>query len=114
MIADKPAESWHDDDEIQFENNLLNLSQHFMRLLALRTESESHEKQGLGAKSWILTLPDGKEIHRVWIEKSEEAHIYTLVEELLASPQIQNNEKIKVGIATQFLQKVIEDQEPLR
>ncbi|MBF0239793.1 MAG: hypothetical protein HQM12_19000 [SAR324 cluster bacterium] len=115
IIAEKPASSWSDDDEIKFENNLIDLSNRFMHLLVLRSEMGSIEKQGFDARRLIITRPDGEEITQmVWIEKEREELVDTLAEELLSTPQFNVHDNLKMAVVTKLIEKLFVSQQPLK
>ncbi|MFP4124636.1 MAG: hypothetical protein ACLFWI_27300, partial [Coleofasciculus sp.] len=63
IVADKPAESWTDENVTGFEIKLSDLARRFKNLEALDHETRD-QGEGFDARRITVTQPDGKETHR--------------------------------------------------
>lgn len=93
VIADKPAESWTDEDVTRFELSLGDLSRRFKNLEALQASVKATSKGGFEARRVTVTRPDGTEINKmVWADHEHQAKVDPLIEQLLQQcpdPQLQ-------------------------
>lgn len=88
IVADKPAESWTDEDLVRFELNLSDLSRRFKNLEALQKEVAASNRSGFEARRLTVTCPDGSEIHRmVWMDHEQQAQVLPLGQRILAECQ---------------------------
>ncbi|WP_242018080.1 hypothetical protein [Synechocystis sp. FACHB-383] len=94
IIADKPAESWTDQDETQFEIKLADISRRFKNLEALQKDIEP-KGDTYEARRITVTRPDGQEENRmVWIERQRKAQAQETLNRILGEidkedPQLQ-------------------------
>jgi hypothetical protein len=80
IVADKPAESWTDEDVTAFEIKLADLVRRFKNLEAVQKEVAA-KGEGFEARRITMTRPDGQEIHQVvWVDHSRESQVEKLVE----------------------------------
>lgn len=93
IVADKPAESWSDEDVTRFEVNLSDLARRFKNLEALQSEVRASKKEGFEARRITITRPDGKETHRmVWMDQGMQVRIQAKIDQILqevTDPQMQ-------------------------
>ncbi len=83
IVADKPAESWKDEDLTEFEIKLSDLARKFKNLEALQKETAS-KGEGFDARRITVTRPDGQETHRlVWVDHKQEDEVEQEVEKIL-------------------------------
>jgi hypothetical protein len=97
IVADKPAESWTDEDVTNFELKLSDLARRFKNLEALQKDSQTRTSEGFEARKITVTRPDGQETHSlVWFENESQVEIDGAVDKILAilkqydSPQFQH------------------------
>ncbi len=84
IVADKPAESWTDDDAVAFEMKLADLVRRFKNLEALQKEVAA-KGEGFEARRITMTRPDGQEIHQmVWVDHGRESQVDQIVDKILA------------------------------
>jgi hypothetical protein len=84
IIADKPAESWTDEDVTLFEVKLADLVRRFKNLEAVQKEVAA-KGEGFEARRITMTRPDGEEIHQmVWVDHSRESQVEELVNKILS------------------------------
>ena len=93
IVADKPAESWIDQDVTRFEIELADLVRKFQNLEALQKETTA-KGEGFEARRITVTHADGQETHRVvWVDNEQEKQVEQLVEEVMnvlpTDPQLQ-------------------------
>ena len=93
IVADKPAESWTDQDATKFEIELADLVRRFQNLEALQKETTA-KGEGFEARRITVTHSDGQETHRVvWVDNEQETQVEQLVEEVMnvlpKDPQLQ-------------------------
>jgi methylphosphotriester-DNA--protein-cysteine methyltransferase len=93
VIADKPAESWLDEDVTRFELNLSHLSRRFKNLEALQALVKATSASGFEARRLTVTRPDGSEINKlVWASDEHQAKVDPTIDEILQQfpdPQLQ-------------------------
>jgi hypothetical protein len=84
IVADKPTESWTDEDVAAFEIKLSDLARRFKNLEALRAEVTASKHGGFEASRVTITRSDGQEVHRmVWLDNQQKDRIESLVEDFL-------------------------------
>jgi hypothetical protein len=84
VIADKPAESWTDEDVTRFELNLSDLSRRFKNLEALQASVKATSNGGFEARRLTVTRPDGSEINKlVWASDEHQAKVDPTIDEIL-------------------------------
>ena len=84
VIADKPAESWMDEDVTRFELNLSDLSRRFKNLEALQASVKATSAGGFEARRITVTRPDGSEINKmVWASDEHQAKVDPAINEIL-------------------------------
>ena len=93
IVADKPAESWTDQDVTRFEIELADLVRKFQNLEALQKETTA-KGEGFEARRITVTHSDGQETHRVvWVDNEQEKQVEKLVEDVMTvlpqDPQLQ-------------------------
>ncbi len=83
IIADKPSESWTDEDFSIFELNLADVARRFENLEVLQKEVKV-DNNSISARRITVTRPDGQETNRmVWIDKERDSQAEELVNEIL-------------------------------
>jgi len=86
IVADKPAESWTDEDVTGFEIKLSDLARRFKNLEALQKEVAAKGSQGFEARKITVTRPDGEETNQmVWFDNEQKDRIECLLEEILGT-----------------------------
>ena len=107
IVADKPAESWTDEDVTGFEIKLSNIARRFKNLESLQKEVAA-KGEGFEARRITVTRPDGKETHRmVWIDHECQAQIERLVEKVLEDPILRDNPQLQHAFAAKLTEKVL-------
>ena len=85
VIADKPAESWTDEDVTRFELTLSDLSRRFKNLETLQTQVRADRERGVESRRLTVTRPDGSEVHQlVWMDPAQRQQIDPIIDQLLA------------------------------
>jgi len=85
IVADKPAESWTDEDVTGFEIKLSDLARRFKNLEALQKEVAA-KGEGFEARKITVTRPDGQETNRmVWFDNEQNDRIESLLQEILGT-----------------------------
>ena len=83
VVADKPAESWTDDDTTRFELNLSDLSRRFKKLEALQASVKAASKGGFEARLLTVTRPDGTEVNKmVWASDEHQAKVDPSIDDI--------------------------------
>jgi hypothetical protein len=105
IIADKPVESWTDEDVTKFEINLTNLVRRFNNFEALQKEITT-QKAGIEAQKITVTRPDGGEIHQtVWVDHSRDAEIDEKVDQILSI--LPDDLQLRQAILAKLNQKIL-------
>lgn len=105
IVADKPAESWTDEDVTKFEINLSDISRRFKNLEALQKEVAA-KGAGFDARRITVTRPDGQEIHQmVGIDRDRQDQVDRLVDDILA--ELPDNFQIRQAVVVKLAEKVL-------
>lgn len=116
IIADKPAESWSDQDVISFEVKVSDLARRFKNLEALQIETPNInlKSKGKGKKTEVearritVTRPDGGETNQiVWIETETTSEIDELIEKCLSDRLLNNNPKMQHAFLARLTEKIL-------
>jgi hypothetical protein len=106
IIADKPAESWTDQDVSIFEVNLADVARRFENLEVLQKEVKV-ENDGISARRITVTRPDGKEINRmVWIDTEKDSQAEELVKEILQ--KLPKDQKLRETILAKLTERIFQ------
>ena len=85
VIADKPAESWKDEDVTRFELNLSDLSRRFKNLEALQATVKATSKGGFEARRITVTRSDGTEVNKmVWASDEHQAKVDPSIDDIFS------------------------------
>jgi hypothetical protein len=105
IVADKPAESWTDEDVTKFEINLSDISRRFKNLEALQKEVVA-KGAGFDARRITVTRPDGQEIHQmVGIDRDRQDQVDHLVNDFLA--KLGNNSQIRQAALVRLMEAIL-------
>ncbi|MCT7984521.1 hypothetical protein NG796_14565 [Laspinema sp. A4] len=107
IVADKPGESWTDEDATGFEIKLSDIARRFKNLEALQKEVAA-KGEGFDARRITVTRPDGEETHRmVWVERESEGKIEALVEEILQNSILRDNPQLQQAFVAKLTERVL-------
>ena len=108
IIADKPAESWTDEDVTAFELKLSDLARRFKNLEALRTEVAASKQRGFEARRVTITRPDGQEVHRmVWLDHEKSDRVESLVEDFLDTLNRYDDPQLQQALVARLAERVL-------
>ncbi|WP_446684872.1 hypothetical protein A5482_015440 (plasmid) [Cyanobacterium sp. IPPAS B-1200] len=106
IIADKPAESWKDEDVNLFQGKLAELSRKFANLEAIQEEVKVKKGEGLSARRITVTRSDGEETnHMIWIDNQRESEVNKKVEEILA--MLPKDKQLRETILAKLTEKIL-------
>src|ERR687885_884631 len=106
IVADKPAESWTDEDVTKFEINLSDISRRFKNLEALQKEVVA-KGAGFDARRITVTRPDGEEINQiVGIDRECQEQIEELVEKVLEI--LPDNNQLRQAVIAKLTERVLD------
>jgi hypothetical protein len=109
IVADRPAESWSDEDSVAFEGKLSDLSRKFSNLEALQKDVAASDRSGFEACRVTVTQPDGTELNRVvWADRSQEKLINQKVDDILDGIEPEY-EMLKPVLVAKLMQKVLQE-----
>ena len=120
IVADKPPESWTDEDVTRFEIKLADLARRFKNLEALQKElitdtyqkeffkapeegnlpleNEHHDNGRFETHRITITSTDGKETHGlVWVNQQQEKEVEEIVTEIVQTLQ-QHDERVRQAV----------------
>ncbi|MCP2729892.1 hypothetical protein [Limnofasciculus baicalensis] len=107
IVADKPAESWTDENLTIFEIKLTDLARRFKNLEALQKEVTA-KGEGFEVCRITVTRPDGKETNQmVWIEREYQDPIDDLVEKVLQEPLLLDNAQLQQAFVAKLTERVL-------
>ncbi len=105
IVADKPAESWTDDDATAFEMKLADLVRRFKNLEALQKEVAA-KGEGFEARRITMTRPDGQEIHQmVWVDHGRESQVEKIVDEFLS--KLPDDQQLRQAILAKLSERIL-------
>jgi hypothetical protein len=105
IVADKPPESWTDEDVTGFEIKLSDLARKFKNLEVLQKEVAA-KGEGFEARRITVTRSDGQETHRmVWVDREREEQIEQLVEQVLAN--LPDNDQIRQAVLAKLTERIL-------
>jgi hypothetical protein len=108
IIADRPSETWTDDDVLSFELHLSDFARRFANLEALQKESVRDGREGFEARRITVTSSDGSEVHRlVWIGRDEANFVEQKVRELLNHLEGLSDEHQRHAIAMALAEEML-------
>jgi hypothetical protein len=111
IVADKPAESWSDEDTTRFEARLSELARKFLNVEALRSEVNARSKEGFEVRRITVTRPDGQEINRVvWTDRRQEALLDNLVADILARADLKSNPQLQQALVARLTEEVLNEE----
>ena len=108
IIADRPMESWSDEDVSAFEVHLSDMARRFSNLEALQKEAAREGREGFDARRITVTSADGSEVHRlVWIDRDERAFVGQKVDELLGAVRCLASEHQRHAVAMALVEELL-------
>jgi hypothetical protein len=108
VVADKPPESWTDEDLVSFEVRLGDLARRFGHLEALQKETAKSKHGGFEAKRLTVTRQDGQEIHGItWVDHEHVTKLETLMDEVLAGGLLLDNPQMSQAFAAMLVERVL-------
>ncbi|MEH1780543.1 MAG: hypothetical protein V7L26_15790 [Nostoc sp.] len=108
IVADKPAESWTDEDVTNFELKLSDLARRFKNLEALQKDSQTRTSEGFEARKITVTRPDGQETHSlVWFNHENQVQIDGLFEEILGILRRYENPQLHQSVVAKLTEYVL-------
>ncbi|MBG1266316.1 hypothetical protein [Nostoc sp. WHI] len=105
IVADKPAESWTDDDAIAFEMKLADLARRFNNLEILQKEVAA-KGEGFEARRITITRPDGNEFNRmVWVDHARESQVEQIVDNILA--ELPDDQQLRQAVLAKLSERIL-------
>ncbi|MFB2770618.1 hypothetical protein ACE1AT_15190 [Pelatocladus sp. BLCC-F211] len=105
IVADKPAESWSDDDVIAFEMKLADLVRRFINLEILQKEVAA-KGEGFEARRITITRPDGNEFNRmVWVDHGRESQVEQIVDKILG--ELPDDQQLRQAILAKLSERIL-------
>lgn len=105
IVADKPAESWTDEDVTGFEMKLADLVRRFKNMEAVQKEVAS-KGEGFEAQRITMTRSDGQEIHQmVWVDHARESQVEKLVNEILV--KFPDDQQLRQAILAKLNERIL-------
>jgi len=107
IVADRPADTWTDNDSLAFELNLSDLAQRFRTLHAMHTDALAEQRQGFDARKVLITEPTGFVVHdTVWIEPEQAKMVEGRTEEI-AGQLASLPEPVRRAIAVLLAERIL-------
>lgn len=108
VVADKPAESWTDEDRLVFELNLGELAERFLALYAMQRDALAQERSGFQARRVTIMKPDGSRLQQmVWLEAEEADSIEKQADSILESLQHVQSDHQRQAIIVRLAERVL-------
>lgn len=109
IIADRPADTWTDDDVMSFELHVSEMSRRFANLEVLQKEIAASPKEGFDVRRITLTSSNGDETRRVlWVDRDAEDQVRRKVDELLEQLQGPGSQ-IREAVLLQLIDRILGD-----
>lgn len=110
IIADKPPQSWSDEDVVAFEIKLSDVARKVANLHALVSDRMATGRDGFEARRLTITRTDGSEDHRmVWIDEHSRDAIDQLAADALKRVQALPQEQ-QLAVATLVAERILATQ----
>jgi hypothetical protein len=108
IVADKPAESWNDEDVTNFEVKLSDLARKFKNLEAIQKDAQTRAREGFEARKITVTRPDGQETHSlVWFDHESQTKIDGVVEEIVGILNKYDNPQLQQAVVAKLAEWVL-------
>ncbi|WP_066379592.1 MULTISPECIES: hypothetical protein [unclassified Anabaena] len=105
IVADKPAESWTDDDATAFEMKLADVVRRFKNLEDLQKDVAA-KGEGFEARRITMTRPDGEEIHQtVWVDYGRESEVEKMVNRIMAD--LPDDQQLQQAILAKLSERIL-------
>lgn len=115
IVADKPAESWTDEDVTNFELKLSDIARRFKNLEALQKDSQTRTSEGFEARKITVTRPDGQETHSlVWFDHENEVQIDGVFEEILGILRRYENPQLHQSVVAKLTEYVLSSESSIK
>ncbi|MBK7836803.1 MAG: hypothetical protein IPJ49_03755 [Candidatus Obscuribacter sp.] len=109
VIGDKPVINWTDDDVTLFETALRDWVRKFQNFESLHADVDAKGK-GFDARRITLTKPSGTEVHRVvWLDKTREADVTKLVDEILQE-KLREHPELKEAVISKLAEMILQQE----
>lgn len=109
IVADKPAQSWTDEDVTNFEIQLSDIARRFKNLEALQNDAQPELDEGFEPRKITVTRPDGRETHSlVWLNVENQAEIDAVVEEILGILNKYNQPQLYEAVVAKLTERVFD------
>ncbi len=108
IVADKPTESWKDEDVTGFEIKLSDIARRFRNLEALQKEVAASTGEGFEARRITVTRPDGQEVHQtIWFDHERQDQIECLLDEIVGILNLHDNPQLQKAVVAKLAEKVL-------
>lgn len=115
IVADKPAESWTDEDVTNFELKLSDIARRFKNLEALQKDSQTRTSEGFEARKITVTRPDGQETHSlVWFDHENQVQIDGVFEEILGILRKYENPQLHQSVIAKLTEYVLSSESSIK
>jgi hypothetical protein len=113
VVAERPPETWSDDDVLVFEVNLSDISRRFTGLEALQRETVAEGRDGFDVRRVSITKPDGEEMHQmVWVDQTERELISRHMKRLLHGLEEVHYDHQRRAIAVALAEYLLSSERP--
>lgn len=108
VVADRPPESWSDDDRTRFELNLSDIARRFAHMEAIQRAGETASRTGFDARRVTVTRPDGTETHQlIWVDEARRPALDARVARLVEEIANEGDEHEQQAIATLLVERLL-------
>ena len=108
IVADKPAESWTDEDVTGFEIKLSDIARRFKNLEALQKEVAASTGEGIDARRITVTRLDGQEVHQtIWFDHERQEETECLFEEILSRLNSYNSTQLQQAVVAKLAERIL-------
>ncbi len=108
IVADKPAESWTDEDVTGFEVKLSDIARRFKNLEALQNEVAASTGEGFESRRITVTRPDGQEVNQViWFNHESQDQIECLFNEIVGVLSKYDNTQLQQAVVAKLAERVL-------
>lgn len=108
IVADRPMDSWTEDDVLAFEANLGDLARRFASLEALQRGAAAAGRDGFDARRVTITRPDGHEVHQlVWLDRAEAEFVESRVRRIMRELKGMGHEYQARAVAVALVERLL-------
>jgi hypothetical protein len=106
VVADKPAESWNDEDLANFEVRLSDVARRFVNLEAVCKDFAQMPGEGFDAWRVTFSKQDGTEVHEmIWCDRAKLKSVEKISSDIVDSFNLSVNSQLQKAVLAKLFEK---------